>query len=362
MRKLLRIVIFIVITIIINICLYGLFTVNGYSYIYDFAKKINTRSVEVNDETEEYVYFNNQLSKNMVFLLKNSPKTQKEILFIIDYIKYLNKETGIKYIFDEVGFSAGQMINIYLQTGDETFLDQIFASAGDNETYSDLRRFYYKKLYEYNVSLPETARLKLFGIDTEFTDKSHSLLYFEYLTGKVHNKIVPAKIGNILNGNRNDSDIYFNNLKKSLDQNEALYKELFVEDYFNFSCLVDNYFTDKSDNNIRQQIMAVNFVKIYNKNLRGKYFGVFADTGFIEKIFSIYENVYNKISVLKVWHELWFDNIDKKGDIFAVNNKYLKYFIKYREFVYKINGREATDFYDRNNDTFFIVNENTEVK
>jgi hypothetical protein len=328
-------------------------------YIYDYAKKINTRPVEVNDETEEYVYFNKQLNKNMVFLLENYPKTQKEILFIIDYIKYLNNKTGIKYVIDEIGFSAGQMINIYLQTGDETILDKIFASADDNELYSDLRRFYYKKLYEYNATLPETAKINLFGIGMESTDKNHSLLYFEYLISKVNNKVVPGKIGNILNGNRNETDKYFINLKKSLDQNEALYKELFVEDYFNFSCMVDNYYTKKSDDNIIQQKLAANLIKIYNKNIRGKYFGFFSDTGFIEKITSIYENVYDRTVVLKVRHELWFDDSDKDGNIFSVNNKYLKYFIKYRKFVYKLNGQELTDYYDLKNDAFFIVNENT---
>jgi hypothetical protein len=236
--------------------------------------------------------------------------------------------------------------------------NKIFDSGGDSETFSDLRHFYYKKLYEYNTTLPETARINLFGIDTENKDKSHSLSYLDYLISKVRNKNVPAKIGNILNGNRNDTDVYFNNLRKSLDQEEALYKELFIEDYFNFSSLVDNYFTDKNDYNIRQQKMAVNFIKIYNKNIRGKYFGLFSDTEFIEKISSIYENIYDKIAVFNIRHELWFNESDKYGDIFTVNNKYFKYFILYREFVNKINGNKNIDFYDRSNDASFIVNEN----
>lgn len=361
MRKLQRIILFIVISMMINICLFGLFTINGYTYIYNVGLKLNTRIVDVNDdEYNEYLFFKKQLNKNMVYLIKDKPDSELIVAFYIDYIKYLNKETGIKYILDEIGFSAGQIINLYLQTGDESFLNQVFESADDLDTYSLYRKSYYKKLYEYNITLPETDRINLYGIDTETHERSHSILYMDYLIKKIQNKSIPMKINSILNGIRYDTDVYFNNVKKSLEQNNALYKELFVEDYFNFSMLVDNYFTDRSDYNTRLQKMAVNFIKIYDKNIRGKYFGVFSDTNFIEKMLTIYNGTNNRITVLEIQNTLLFNDADKTGKIFTVNNKYLKYFIKYREFVYKINGQELSDSFYRDSDTFFALNDNTE--
>ncbi len=361
MRKLKRIILFIVISMIINICLFGLFTINGYTYIYNIGLKLNTRIVDVNDdEYDEYLFFRKQLNKNMVYFIKDKPDSESKASFYIDYIKYLNKETGIKYILDEVGFSAGQIINFYLQTGDESFLNQVFESADDLDTFSLYRKSYYNKLYEYNITLPETERINLYGIDTETPERNHSMLYMDYLINKIQNKSIPTKINSILNGTRYDKDIYFNNIKKSLEQNEALYKELFVEDYFNFSMLVDNYFSDKSDYNIRLQTIAVNFIKIYDKNIRGKYFGVFSDTNFIEKMLTIYNDINNRIIVFEIQNTLLFNEADKIGKFITVNNKYFKYFVKYRNFIYKINGQELSEYFYRESDTFFVLNDNIE--
>jgi hypothetical protein len=170
--------------------------------------------------------------------------------------------------------------------------------------------------------------------------------------------MIPPVINEALSGDRSNIEQYFDNIKISIEKNEALYKELFVEDYFNFSCLINNIFTDKSDYNFNQQIMALNFIKIYNKNIRGKYFGVFSDTGFVENILSISDNLSGRTEVIEVRYELWFNEYDKKGEVFSVNNMYFKYLLKYRRFIEKINGNETTNINYRNTDAFFIVNEN----
>lgn len=361
MHRLQQTFIFIFVSLMINICLYGLFTVNGYTYIYDLSLKINTRLVETdNDDYREYIFFKKHLNKNMIFFIEYKINDESAVDFYIDFLKYLKKETGIKYLFDEVGFSAGQILNLYLQTGDENLLKQIFESAADTDIYTKYRELYYRKLYEYNNTLAQTERIILYGIDTESPDKIHTVIYLDYLIDKIRNKSVPSKINNIINGNRTDKDQYFNNIKKSLEQNESLYKELFVEDYFYFALMIDNYFTDKSDYNAKLQKMAVNFIKIYDKNPRGKYFGLFSDTGFIEKAQTIYNDVNNRIMIYEVQDTLFFKEQDKYGKIYSVNNNVLKHFIKYREFVYHINGRNLTENLLRESDTFFVFNNTKE--
>lgn len=359
MRNIRRLIFFIIISLAINLCLFGLFTVNGYSYIYNAGLQLNTRMVDIyDDEFDEYLFFNKQLNKNMVFLIESEPDSADKSIFFVDYIKYLNKENKIKYIFDEIGYAAGQLINLYLQTGDETFLNRVFESAPDSDIYTLYRRLYYIKLYEYNSILPQSDRISLFGIDTETAEKKHSLIYLDYLLNIIRGKSMPMKINDILFANRDNVDMYFDNIKISLEQNEALYKELFVENYYFFNLLIENYFTDKSDYNIRLQRMAVNFIKIYDRNIRGKYLGVFSDTIFIEKIHSIYDNVQNRIIVYKMHNYLLFDDIDKYGKIYTVNNKILKYFVNYREFVYKINGQTITNSLKYNDDAILVLNTN----
>lgn len=210
MRILKRIIYFIVISMIINIILFGLFTVKGYEYIYNFGVKLNTKIVDVSDDLyEEYDFFKKQLNKNMVFFIKDKPDSESKILFFIDYIKYLNNETGIKYILDGVDYAAGQLINIYLQTGDENILNEVFDTVDVFDIYTEYRRLYYKKLYEYNALLDDTNNIKLYGIDTEAGDKKHSLLYLDYLLKKTQDKSIPSKINNIINGIRTDTDVYF---------------------------------------------------------------------------------------------------------------------------------------------------------
>lgn len=358
MRKVKQIIIFIIIALLINSVVFALLTERGSLYIFDIGRNLCARSIQVDNEYSDYAFFSSILKRNMIFLIQYENITSGDIKYIIDFIKYLNGETELKYIIDEISFAAGQMLNIYLQTGDENILNNIFEAAGDKEIFSDIRRNYITKLYEYNKSLPDAEKLKYFGVDTEDQTKAHSVLYLDFLIEKNKNKVIPSTIQNVLNGDRSDLDEYFNDIRISLENNEPLYKELFVEDYFNFSFLIYNYFTDKTSDNIRQQTMAVNLKRLYDKNIRGKYFGIFTNTDFIDKITFIADEIYNKTEVIEMHYELWFNEPDKKGVMFSVNNKYFKYLLKYLAFIKKINGQPAIQNNYGDSDAFFVINEN----
>lgn len=60
-------------------------------------------------------------------------------------IKYLNSKAGVRYILGEFGYSVGEYINKYLDTGDEKILEYVVKNSegsifGSNEFYEFLKK------------------------------------------------------------------------------------------------------------------------------------------------------------------------------------------------------------------------------
>ncbi|MBZ0099593.1 MAG: hypothetical protein K8F30_10940, partial [Taibaiella sp.] len=82
----------------------------------------------------------------------------------------LNKRTGLRHVFLEMGFSSAWNINQYLQTGDTTYLYNP-AWPRTHGLYSRL----WTRLYEYNRGLPDGRKIVIHGVDFERTDVFRTL-------------------------------------------------------------------------------------------------------------------------------------------------------------------------------------------
>ncbi len=76
-------------------------------------------------------------------------------------LRYLNNKIGARQYFIELGFSRGYMLNRYLQTGDSLAYRNL--AAGTNQIYLE----YYRKLRDYNLSLPAERKIVVTGVDCE---------------------------------------------------------------------------------------------------------------------------------------------------------------------------------------------------
>lgn len=80
-------------------------------------------------------------------------------------ITYLNKYYGIRHVFTEMSVSCAWHFNRYLQTGDTTYYTRIPAVAAYQQWPT-----YWKRLYDYNQTLPEGSKIVIHGLDFERTE------------------------------------------------------------------------------------------------------------------------------------------------------------------------------------------------
>ena len=186
--------------------------------------------------------------------------------------KYFIEKQGVKYILLEGQISEAELLNRYLKTGDAEIIKNLINSFkgtfADNQNTYDLFEFYYK----YNKQLPDDKKVSFVGIDVEnsFSVTSEYLRYLIKDLGEPDEKIknLIKRINKYRDGN---DQFLFDNLRKSLKEDEEEYKEFFGEDFFYFKKVIENTFWE--NNTAREAIMVKNFQDFYEKLPKGKYYG-----------------------------------------------------------------------------------------
>ena len=79
----------------------------------------------------------------------------------------LNKKVGLRHYLAEVDHSQAYFLNMYLQTGDEALLRQVFQFWTDINAQWANQEFYnkIKSIRQYNETLPAAQRIKIVGVD-----------------------------------------------------------------------------------------------------------------------------------------------------------------------------------------------------
>lgn len=101
-------------------------------------------------------------SKYDAFFLGESHTIDFEPEFKYNFIKHLNSKYAVRDVFMEIGYSAAYFFNQYLQTGDTSILKENRLPY----LWGHYKSFW-RNLYEYNNSLPDSLKLIIHGIDFE---------------------------------------------------------------------------------------------------------------------------------------------------------------------------------------------------
>jgi len=116
----------------------------------------------------------------------------------LDFMKYFNRNYGIRYYLIESGVSIAHDINAYLQSGDESFIEY-FKTSWRDCGYFGLKEHYsfMRKLYEYNMTVPKDQQIVLIPIDaTGSWDEKAIKILRSYLPGDIP---APDSIAAIIN-------------------------------------------------------------------------------------------------------------------------------------------------------------------
>ena len=118
--------------------------------------------VNAQDQIENKKFFSTFLDtteKSMVMVGENHSSSVGSTIYP-ELIQYLNKESGLTTLLIEFGSSEAYFYDLYLQTGDEKWLNYtIFGGA-----YKDWKKAW-RKIYKFNKTLDQP--LKIIGIDFE---------------------------------------------------------------------------------------------------------------------------------------------------------------------------------------------------
>ena len=332
--------------------------------IYNFIENKCISEINIYDDSfDEYDFLSDILKNKLLIFFNEDPGIKINYDILYNNILYLHKTVKLKYLVMDVSYTAGEWINYCFANDDMEKLKIILSQSSDHILSSRESYDFLLKLYEYNRNLNKPAEkpMEIVGINPEI-NKTLTSEYINYLFDLYNNKKKSGIINSAYNYNKDDEYEYYKNMRNSLTSNETAYREYFNNKLYTFKMALNNYFSDERDIN---EVRAENLVNIYNKS-RECYFGQLGDISFIDimkktsinisgKIFSMpyfYENCSSSDENI-YRHNFNIPNCDEPR-VYLINNKILKYFETYREFIYKINKAEYIT-YDKNHGDKYII-------
>lgn len=200
------------------------------------------------------------------------------------FFMYFKEKTDFIYYIWELPFSVTYFLNIFLKTGNIEILKKVYKPLKGTFAWNQDSFNHWRKLYKFNKNLPKNKKIKIIGIDIEHQPKS-ALHYLNYVSPQNP----PCKIKKTIKAVRlldqktkcDETNLinFFKQLKKDLKEKEDIYRSYLKENFFGFKIVSDNLlaryevYHGNNFNDTRDKKMYKNFMKIYNKLPKGKFYG-----------------------------------------------------------------------------------------
>ena len=227
----------------------------------------------------------------------------------IKLMKYLHNKIGVKYYLMEASYSQAYLINKYLTSGDENYLNEIFSSSRGTFANSENMKKFIKELYKFNSQLDDSDKISVIGIDIEFELDSP----YEYLRNVLGEKNLPKTFieafeSNSLYNVKTNAEILLEEIK----YNDSYYKNILDEEYIGVLLTLENIITyyecykielelkdvSKEWFDIREKKIYENFKQIDEQLGYAKYFGQFGRSHLSSSVIPIFNDVYQKLDTL----------------------------------------------------------------
>ncbi|MEG2290365.1 MAG: erythromycin esterase family protein [Clostridium sp.] len=299
------------------------------TYLSKNIKSLNLMNI---NEFSELEFMNSDMKKSDLILIGEMHGTKANNDIKMKFLNYINTEHNLKYLLIEYPYITSVYTNKYLNSGDETYLENVELPTEDDYEFL-------KELYKINSNLDEKEKIRVIGIDSGSTKLSVDYLIQELSkvksdsTSQEHlEKLIKVQENMVvLSSSMNASTMEYLEIKNSfMNLYEEIYnhksyyeKALDKESSMNFFGVLDSvyntyYYSDFEDSNKtlneafetlfanRDKLMYDNFKKIYKNYDGGRYFGqlggahTYAKSQTEEgvKPFATLINEDNKISVL----------------------------------------------------------------
>lgn len=221
--------------------------------------------------------------KSEVFFSGESHAIQMNFTMQEYFAKYFIEKRGVRYILLEASYSQGELLNRYLQTGDDALLREIVESYEGTFSYNQGVYQYYKNMYEYNKSLKPEQKFTFVGIDVEYQRNLSAKFMQTLLTPRQPSFDIATNIQKLKDEkNYLDAD-FLNELKASVVQFKKSYETYFGTNFFQFQMLVNNLNESTEDMAKRENAIIKNFITMYEYLPKGRYYGQFGGSHLIKQ-------------------------------------------------------------------------------
>jgi hypothetical protein len=122
--------------------------------------------------------FDKSFYSQQVFLIGETHGIQYSYELQIALIRQLKHKTNFRYLLLEVGYLDGLLLNRYLRSGNEGYLEQFFKAQQGNFHWNKSTEKLYKNLYALNRALPDNEQIILLPLDLAFAHRE-SLLWLQ---------------------------------------------------------------------------------------------------------------------------------------------------------------------------------------
>lgn len=93
---------------------------------------------------------------------------------------FLHKNAQVRYFIWEGGYALGNMLNRYVQGGEELLLEMSFSQLEGTALWSEEKYDFFRRLYEFNALLAPEKRIEVIGIDLDLP-LTAPVLFLDYL-------------------------------------------------------------------------------------------------------------------------------------------------------------------------------------
>lgn len=277
MKKKVNVLFVIAISILICIVISFIPKVKIYSHRYKCKQelyKVKT-TIDTTDVTFKALeLFESDLENNEIFIAGESHGSVKSIDMNLYLLKYFVEKGNVKYILYEDGYASAQYLNIYLDTGDESILEDLFYKIRGTMSYTMENYNFLKGVYEYNVTLEEEKKLRFIGID-----KENPLVAIKYIrsllpTAEPTDDITEEFISVIKELSKST---YIDKSKEAiqlLSDGEKEIEKYLRKHYFDLTFTLKNLAVSEGQLD-REELLINNFIELYEYLPKGKFFGQF---------------------------------------------------------------------------------------
>ncbi|MEN2259572.1 hypothetical protein AAIB48_19390 [Paraclostridium benzoelyticum] len=337
----------------------------------NYLKKNNSEiNLQDINEFEGLDLIKNDFKNKKIIFTGEYHAFQKDDLFRMKLIKYLQEEIGLNYYLVEMGYSSAYFFNKYLESGDEEILKKVFSNLKGTQAFNKDDYNFFKDLYEFNKTLIEEDKIKIVGIDIEHNmgssyDYIKDIIKDETLKRDALEKTleslknIQSYIKTLTPANKdedykmkllNDLNLNIDILLEDIKNNKELYINLFKEDFFGFEIVVKNIktkclseFTDDAEEYMskREGQMYANFTVQDDKIDDAIYFGQFG-AFHIDK---------SPVKVANVQSETKTTYVDFESIAYRINNSN-KYKGKVMSILYSYENKYDEDISSINKEMF----------